>query len=536
MSEERNDIEVLKEQEAVKESVCEEENTETAPAENENLSDGEADVLEEETVSEGADALEEETASEGADALEEETVPERADYSEEIIDIIRSHEPPLAKKEALNDYHENDIAAVLEMLDVKERKRLYTLLGVDKVSDIFVYLDDPEEFIEELDEELAADILENMEPDDAVDILEELEEEKSEALIQLMEDEAREDIDLIQSYDEDEIGSKMTTNFVTLELGLTIKQAMKSMVSQAADNDNISTLYVLDKDGIFYGAIDLTDLIVARNYVDLETLVTTSYPFVYDHETVDDVIEELKDYSEDSIPVLDKDKHILGVITSQDMTEIIDEEMGEDYAKLAGLTEEEDLKEPLLASLKKRTPWLIILLFLGMIVATVTGSFERVIAGIPAIVFFQSVILGMSGNVGTQTLAVTIRVLMDEELTTKQQFGFVFKEMKIGFCNGLIVGLISFVATGLYIHFIKNFPLQYAFAMSGCIGCALWIAMIISSLVGAMIPITFTKLHVDPAVASGPLISTMNDLVAVVTYYGMSLILLINVLQLDRLL
>ncbi|MCR5703642.1 MAG: magnesium transporter [Eubacterium sp.] len=465
---------------------------------------------------------------------EEKKTPERVDYEEEIIKVIRGNQSPAVKKEILNDYHENDIAAVLEELDSTERRKLYALLGLDRVSEIFAYLDDPEEFIEELDEELAADILENMEPDDAVDILEELEDEKSEALIQLMEDEAREDIDLIQSYSDDEIGSKMTTNFVTLELGLTIPQAMKSMVSQAADNDNISTLYVLQEDGTFYGAIDLTDLIVARKYDDMESLVTTSYPFVYDHETIDDVIEELKDYSEDSIPVLDKDKHILGVITSQDMTEIVDEEMGEDYARLAGLSEEEDLEEPLLASLKKRTPWLIVLLFLGMIVATVTGTFEGVIAGIPTIVFFQSVILGMSGNVGTQTLAVTIRVLMDEELSTKQQIGFVLKEMRIGFCNGLIVGIISFGVTGLYIHFIKQFAFGYAFAMAGCIGCALWVAMIISSFVGAIVPILFTKLKVDPAVASGPLISTMNDLVAVITYYGMSMVLLVNILQLDQ--
>jgi magnesium transporter len=164
----------------------------------------------------------------------------------------------------------------------------------------------------------------------------------------------------------------------------------------------------------------------------------------------------------------------------------------------------------------------------------VTGTFEGVIAGIPTIVFFQSVILGMSGNVGTQTLAVTIRVLMDEELTTSQQIGFVFKEMRIGFCNGLIVGLISFVVTGMYIHFIKGFIFSSAFAMAGCIGCALWVAMIISSFVGAIVPIIFTKLKVDPAVASGPLISTMNDLVAVITYYGMSMILLINVLGLDK--
>lgn len=464
--------------------------------------------------------------------FEIEEFPIKEDYEAEIVHLIRSDEPPLVKKEKLNDYHENDIAAILEILTKKERAQLYALLGLDAVSEIFAYLDDPEEFIEELDSELAADILEKMEADDAVDILGELEDKKSDELIQLMNQEAREDIDLIQSYDDDEIGSKMTTNYVTLTLDLNIRQAMKSMVSQAADNDNISTLYVLDKEDKFYGAIDLTDLIIARDYIELESLVTTSYPFVYDRETIDECIEDLKDYNEDSIPVLDKDKHILGVITSQDIVEVVDEEMGEDYARLAGLSEEEDLEEPLLESLKKRTPWLIVLLFLGLIVATVTGTFESVIAGIPTIVFFQSVILGMSGNVGTQTLAVTIRVLMDEDLSFRQQGEFVFKEMRIGFCNGMIVGLISFVVTGCYIHFVKGMTMSTAFAMSGCIGCALWVAMIISSFVGAMVPIIFTKIKVDPAVASGPLISTMNDLVAVITYYGMAWLLLINVMKL----
>lgn len=480
-----------------------------------------------------ADGIEMENSTVSDDSVDENEVPERVDYEEEIISIIRSNQTAKSKKEALDDYHENDIANVLELLELSERRKLYALLGLEKVSEIFAYIDDPEDFIEELDSETAADILENMEADDAVDILEELDDEKSEELIQLMDEEAREDIDLIQSYDEDEIGSKMTTNFVTLELNLTIKQAMKSVVSQAADNDNISTLYVLTEDGTFYGAIDLTDLIVAREFVDLESLVTTSYPFVYDHETVADVIEELKDYSEDSIPVLDRDKHILGVITSQDMVEVIDEEMGDDYAKLAGLSEEEDLEEPLIASLKKRTPWLITLLFLGMIVATVTGTFEGVIASIPTIVFFQSVILGMSGNVGTQTLAVTIRVLMDEDLSFKEQVKFVLKEMRVGFCNGLIVGIIALLVTSFYITIVQDFPFMYALAMAGCIGCALWVAMIISSGVGALVPILFTKLGVDPAVASGPLISTMNDLVAVITYYGMALLLLINVLHLD---
>ena len=477
----------------------------------------------------------EENTSEILDEKKEDAeyeIPERANYARELLEIIRSDEPSLNKLDKLDDYHENDIAAVLENLESRERSRLYSLLGVDKVSDIFSYIDDPAEYIEELDPEDAARILGNMEADDAVDILEELEDDTSNELIELIDEEAKKDIDLIQSYDEDEIGSKMTTNYVSLTLGLTIKQAMKRLVEQAADNDNITTLYVKKEDGTFYGAIDLTDLIVAREYVELESLVTTSYPYVHDHETVDDCIEELKDYSEDSIPVLDKDMHILGVITSQDLVEVVDEEMGEDYAKLAGLAAEEELEEPLSQSLKKRVPWLLVLLMLGMVVSSVISMFEKVIVGLPIIVTFQSVILGMSGNVGTQSLAVTIRVLMDEELEFKQKLGFVFKEIRVGLCNGLIVGGISIVFTGLFIWLARGQAVGSAFAISGCIGGALALAMLISSFVGTIIPIILDKVGFDPAGASGPLISTINDLVAAVTYYGLAWLLLINVLGL----
>lgn len=486
----------------------------------------------EENKNENPDLLEDEKRDMENQEEEKYEIPEKANYEEELIKIIRSDAPTEEKLERLDDYHENDIASALKFLNPEERRKLYSMLGVDKVSDIFSYIDDPADYIEELEPEIAAKILGNMEADDAVDILEELEDETSNELIELIDDEAMKDIDLIQSYDDDEIGSKMTTNYVSLTLGLTIKQAMKSLVKQAADNDNIATLYVKKEDGTFYGAIDLTDLIVARDYVDLETLVTTSYPYVHDHETVDDCIEELKDYSEDSIPVLDNNMHILGVITSQDLLEVVDEEMGEDYAKLAGLSAEEELEEPLGQSLKKRVPWLLILLMLGMGVSSVISMFEKVIVGLPIIVTFQSVILGMSGNVGTQSLAVTIRVLMDEELGFKERAGFVLKEIRVGLCNGLIVGGISVVFTGIFIFVARGQSLATAFAISGCIGGALALAMLISSFMGTIIPIILDKIGFDPAVASGPLISTINDLVAAVTYYGLAWIMLINILGL----
>ena len=464
--------------------------------------------------------------------LPEDYVPERPDYEKELTDILRSNAPDDYIREKFEDYHENDIADILEDLTPEERKKLYRILGDELTSEIFAYVEDVGKYIEEMDAEKAADIIESMDADDAVDVLDELDDGKSEEIFQLMNEDAREDVKLIHSYDEDEIGSRMTTNFIEIQRGFTIRQAMRELVTQAAENDNISTLYVSDTDGTFYGAIDLKDLIIAREYMNLEELIQTSYPYVYAKENIDECIEELKDYSEDSIPVLDNDKHIIGVITSQDIVEVVDEEMGDDYAKLAGLTAEEDLQEPLRESIKKRMPWLIVLLFLGLLVSSVVGIFEKVVAKLTLIVCFQSLILDMAGNVGTQSLAVTIRVLMDEDISGKEKLQLIAKEMKIGFCNGTILGILSFICIGIFIAVVKGKGFYFGFAVSGCIGVALLVAMVISSMVGTVIPIFFHKIKIDPAVASGPLITTVNDLVAVVTYYGMAWLLLIDVLHL----
>ena len=163
--------------------------------------------------------------------------------------------------------------------------------------------------------------------------------------------------------------------------------------------------------------------------------------------------------------------------------------------------------------------------------SSVVGMFDKVVAQLTLIMAFQSLILDMAGNVGTQSLAVTIRVLTDENLTFKQKGHLVTKEMRVGLCNGLLLGVISFFMVGLYIMVFKGREAGFSFAVSGCIGFSLLLAMIISSAVGTLIPLFFKRIKVDPAVASGPLITTVNDLVAVVTYYGISWILLLNVLH-----
>ena len=452
-------------------------------------------------------------------------------FVEKIVDIIKLSPSMEEMREKLRDYHDNDIAQSFESLNRAERNLLYSALDAKWMAEIISYIDNPAIYVEEIGIEKLAEIINEMEADDAVDLWEDIDESVKVKLRPMIDDETKTNIRLINSYDEDEVGSLITTNYIRIRQDLSIRQAMHELVKQAGENDNITTLYVIDDSKRFCGAIDLKDLIIARENVPLDSLISYAYPYLMDHEKISESIEKIKDYAEDSLPVLNEDKRIVGIITAQDVIEAVDDELGEDYAKLAGLSAEEDLNETTKESIKKRLPWLIVLLFLGMGVSTVVGAFEGVVAILPVVICFQSLILDMAGNVGTQSLAVTIRVLMDENLDRKDKFRLVGKEMRVGFCNGSLLGILALVCLGLYITLFKGYRLVSALLISGCVGISLLVAIIISSLVGTLVPLLFHKVKIDPAVASGPLITTVNDLVAVITYYGLAWLFLIEIFK-----
>lgn len=454
------------------------------------------------------------------------------DYATEIADIIRSNLAPKLIREKLLDYHENDIAAALAELKKEERSKLYTIINSDTLASVLEYADDLYEYLEELSVRKRIDILSRIEVATAVEYLSALAKKERNILIELMPEDSKKEISLLASFDDDEIGSKMTTNYIAIPEGLGVRQAMHELINQAAENDNVSTLYVIDEDEALVGAIDLKDLIRAREGSPLEDIIMTSYPYVYATDPIDECIERIKEYGEDSIPVLDSENKLKGVLTAQDLAQLIEDEIGEDYAMLAGLTSEEDLKEPVFKSIGKRLPWLVVLFGLGLFVSSVVGLFEEVVSSLTLIVSFQSLILGMAGNVGTQSLAVTIRMLMDENLTGKQKFHLITKEARVGLCNGLILGVLSFLLIGSYLYLLKGETFTIAFSVALCTGIALLVAMFLSSIFGTAVPILFKRLKIDPAVASGPFITTINDLVAVITYYGLAWILLINFLHL----
>ena len=448
--------------------------------------------------------------------------------TQKIIEILESRMTRAEIAAELGNYHDNDIAEALELMEAPSRKKLYSILGVRRMADIFTYVDDFSIYAGDMNVEQAASVLECMDADDAIDALESVKDESLQnKLISLMDKDVSDDIQLIRSFSEDEAGSLMTNDFVSIPETYTVKQAMNSLVRQAGENDNINTIYVTN-DGRYAGAIDLRKLIIAREYTPLGEIISSNYPSVNAKDKVSDIIEKLKDYAEDSIPVVDDKNKLIGVITADDVVEAVDDEMGEDYARLGGLTAEEDLNEKLGESMKKRLPWLVLLLGLGLCVSGVVGMFEAIVAQVAVVVCFQSLILDMAGNAGTQSLAVTIRVLMDEDISGREKLGFVLKEMRVGLVSGLSLGVLTSLCVAIYLWLAKGTTLGYGFAVAGCVGTSLVVAMMVASLTGAVIPMFFHKIKVDPAVASGPLITTVNDLVAVVIYYSLAGIFLVG--------
>lgn len=432
--------------------------------------------------------------------------------------------------EHLRQYHESDIADAVSLLDEDKQKEFFARLTKEQIGELLTYFESPEDYIEELDPSVAADIVETMDVDDAIDILEDVDEDVAHDIMEKMEEESRQDIELIQKFDEDEIGSKMTTNFITLKSNYSIKEAMRALVKEAPENDNIYNLFVIDDKEKYFGTIKLKDLIVARDGQPLLDITHTEYPTLSAHDRVEDVINEIKDIDLDYIPVLSDDERILGVITSQDIIETVGEEMAEDYVKFAAVDEEADKSDNLFQSVKRRVPWLAMLLILDILTSTVLSGFSGIFAVLPALVLFQTWILDTGGNAGTQSLALTIRSITANEINKKTFGKHLVKEMLTGLLDGLIVGLAGFIVSLSFLVISKNYvtvdgTIASQLTAAGIVGLSLLVAIPFTSLAGLFIPLLFKAIHIDPAVASGPLITTLSDMFGVAIYYTLAMIL-----------
>ena len=424
----------------------------------------------------------------------------------------------------LEKLHPHDIALELPLLTKEEREKIYKALNTSEMALVFSYIDEEDaNLFNELNNEYAAQIIENMPSDDATDILQNMDLEHQDAILNLVDEEAKEDILDLVKYEDNQAGSIMTKDFISVSPNMDVKDAMKILVKNAPSVETINTIFVCDDDEKLLGVIDLKKLIVSKTPKKIIDIMNDNFQYASPLDDIEDVLKQIRDYDIYALPILTNGV-IDGIITMDDAMERFTEEAGEDYAKFAGLTSEDDSLEGTLSAIKKRIPWLAILLVVDIFVSLIISRFELVINEVTVLVLFQTVILGLSGNSGTQALAVCVRKLSNGEINSKKdEFKHLFQEVRIGLLQGLIVGLFVFVLSTIFL-LVKKYPEPYI--VSGLISFSIISALTVSSLFGALLPILFTKMHIDPAVASGPFITTVNDILSVVIYYGLAFLLL----------
>jgi magnesium transporter len=349
--------------------------------------------------------------------------------------------------------------------------------------------------------------------DNAVDIMNKLSKQKIVSLLTLMKREDAKEIKALLHYEEDTAGGIMTTEYISLKATMPVKEAMMHVKEQAPDAETIYVIFTVNDNKQLAGVLSLRDLIVAENDAYIEDIMSERVISANAADDQEDVAQKMRDYDFIAMPVVDYQDHLLGIITIDDILDVMDEEASEDYSRLAGVSDVDATNDSIIKTARKRLPWLIILTFLGMITATILGSFEDTLSQVALLAAFIPIISGMSGNSGTQSLAVSVRNISTGEIYEQSKFKVALRETGSGFLSGLICSILLF----LIIIILYGQPI-----LAVIVGASLTIAMTVGTLVGSMIPLVMDKLKIDPAVASGPFITTINDIVSMLIYFGLA--------------
>ena len=433
-----------------------------------------------------------------------------------MLKILLEENDVTRLKAFLDDVHAHDLAELFTALSQEEKDRVYLYLSSEKLAELVSYLEveDAAEVLADFDVEKQVELVEMMEPDDAADIILELEkEEKEELLEKLGEDSEVKELIL---YDEDETGSAMTNLFVVVTPEMDVKEATKKVIKEADEVESINTIFVADEHNLYIGAVELKALLKSKTPLQVKELIE-DYPVSFAKDPINKTVQAIRNYGIYEMPVINENNELLGMITLDDALDIYQEEAQEDYEKLAALPETEEGRNALMTALH-RLPWLLSLLIISFPIALVTRQFEHVLAAVAILVVFQPLILDSAGNVATQTLAVTLRMLSSHE---KGIFRNSLREIVTGVINGLVIGLIAFIMTFIFAKInpsLTTDPLLISFV----VGFSLWLTVIMAPIVALLIPITLNMINVDPAVASGPFITTLIDVAALFIYFGLA--------------
>lgn len=447
------------------------------------------------------------------------------------IRIIESINNKEELKDLLSTVHKYDIAQIIKLVEIDKKKLIISLYDEETLVEIFSYLEDEEVslILGDIDLNKAASIINGMEIDNASDVLEEFSSDKVSEILPLLDLDVQTDLQEITKYEEGTAGSVMNLNYLEIYEDYDVKEAMKVLVQNAPNVEVINTLIVVDHNKKLVGTLDFKKLIVTKSPCKVNEIMLKHFESVEVNDPVEDVIKKINDYDLYLMPITENGI-MKGIVTIDDaFDETIDAAI-DDYAKLAGLTEDEESNENVKESIKKRIPWLIILLFLDFGVSFIISIFSKVIVAIPLLAFFQAAVLGLAGNAGTQSLAVVIRKIGENKLEENPLIvKHLLKEMILGLVTGIILGITSFIIVLGMLYLKKEVeidPLKVGLVL----GVSIAAAVTVSNLFGALVPVIFYKCKADPAVASGPFITTINDIIVVILYFGIAMLILQNYL------
>lgn len=428
-------------------------------------------------------------------------------YSEKIDDF----------RDEFLELHPYDQAAFFGELNDEERSKVYNFLSPEEMAGLFENLESDEEdfkdVLAQMNPNYAADMLSNMYADDAVDVLNELDKDQVVSYLTIMDEEAAQEIKDLLHYEEYTAGSIMTTEFIAISANQTVRSAMYILKKEAPQAETIYYIFVVDEDKKLAGVISLRDLIVADDETMIAEVMNDRVVSVSVGEDQEEVARMMRDYNFLALPVLDFQNHLLGIITVDDIMDVMEEEASDDYSKLAGIADLDTVDRNPITAAKKRLPWLIILLFLGMFTASLIGRFEETLNKVAILAVFIPLIAGMAGNTGTQALAVAVRGIATGDLEKESKLNIILREAGTGFITGAVCGVL--------VTFIVYFW-QGELFLGALVGISIFITLIIATLAGSLIPLLMHRLKIDPAVASGPFITTINDIISILVYFGIA--------------
>ncbi|HWI47599.1 MAG TPA: magnesium transporter [Rummeliibacillus sp.] len=413
--------------------------------------------------------------------------------------------------------HPYDQAQFYEKVEPDIRQAIHQYLSPKEMAEIFeaLELDDNEykRFLEEMSPAYAAQMIAEMYTDDAVDVLNELDKDQISHFLRIMDNESAQEIRDLLHYEEYTAGSIMTTEYVAIPENSTVRSAMTILRNAAPDAETIYYLFVVDDTNHLTGVISLRDLIIAEEDTLIHDIMNERVVSVNVIDDQEDVAQIMKDYNFLAVPVINSKNEMLGIITVDDIIDVIDEEASEDYSKLAGVSDMDTFDTSPFAAAKKRLPWLVVLLFLGMLTANLVDLFTDTLEKVTLLAAFIPLIGGTSGNSGTQALAVSVRGLATGDVEGANKLKLMFRELITGIIMGLVCGTI---ALGIVYFW------QHTFLLGILVGVAICCSIVVATLAGSFIPLLMYRLNIDPAVASGPFITTLNDITSILIYLGIA--------------